>query len=137
MIRNKGMNVLWSITVMIALGSCGTSDQRQEQIRQDTTANNAKEELPKAAAPEPKVEPVTLKYTAWPVKKVDTAIKAFKAKYTGADRWAILALNRLDEGNIGRADTLIIPERILPDFNQYSPFPASMPLLKEVNKIAI
>ncbi len=135
----KASLTVCGLAVVLTFAQCnGTGENKNEATNESavagtdtTTATTGTKE------PEPKVETVTMKYTAWPIRKVDTAVKAFKAKYAGDERWTILALNRLDEGNIRRADTLIIPEKILSDFNQYSPFPATVSMLKDVNKIVI
>lgn len=126
------------IAVMACISGCGNTDHVNQETGEitvnpsdtPTTANKVEE-------PEKKAGPLTVTYTAWPIKKVDTAVKAFKAKYSGQDRWTILALNRIDEANMHRADTLIIPDTIFADFNLYSPFPFDMPVLKDVNKMVI
>lgn len=124
------------ITVITCFGRCGNNENANPGNNEipattsDTTVNKVEE-------PEKKIEPLTITYSAWPIKKIDTAVKAFKTKYSGQDRWTILALNRIDEANMHRADTLIIPDTILADFNLYSPFPFDMPILKDVNKMVI
>lgn len=77
-----------------------------------------------------------IKYTSFifPKKKKDSAMAAFKKQYSEEERYTILALNRLDEKNAWRADTLIIPNTFQDDFLNYSPFPAQIALLKEVKK---
>lgn len=77
-----------------------------------------------------------IKYTAFvfPKKKKDSAMAVFKEKFSKDERYAILALNRLDEKNSWRADTLIVPDKFQDDFLKYSPFPVQIALLKEVKK---
>jgi hypothetical protein len=140
MIRKRGMIAITAIAVMACTSGCGNTDNVNQETGEvitspsDTPTTTTTKEVEE---PEKKPESLTITYTAWPIKKVDTAVKAFKAKYTGQDRWTILALNRIDEANMHRADTLIIPDTILADFNLYSPFPSDMPILKDVNKMVI
>lgn len=77
-----------------------------------------------------------IQYTTFifPTKKKDSAMAVFKEKYSEPERYTILALNRLDEKNSWRADTLIIPSKFENDFLNYSPFPAQIALLKDVKK---
>ncbi|MFA6058676.1 MAG: L,D-transpeptidase [Taibaiella sp.] len=141
MIIKRGLIAIAGITVMACFSRCGNTDNANRETNEipvstsDTTTDTTP--VNKVEEPEKIIEPKTITYSAWPIKKVDTAVKAFKAKYTGQDRWTILALNRIDEANMHRADTLIIPDTIFADFNLYSPFPADMPILKDVNKMVI
>ncbi|MGN6568649.1 MAG: L,D-transpeptidase [Flavipsychrobacter sp.] len=47
----------------------------------------------------------------------------------------LLAVNRTDSAHISNLDTLIVPLKLEGNANQYSPFPASAPFLKDVNKV--
>lgn len=81
----------------------------------------------------------TIKYEALAFgegKHKDSVMAAFLEKYSEEERYTILALNRLDNKNRWRADTLIIPEKIEEDFLKYSPFPAKVENLKDVKKMA-
>lgn len=80
----------------------------------------------------------TATYTAFifPEKKKDSAAAAFKEKFSEEERYAILALNRLDSKNKWRADTLAIPDKIDTTLMAYTPFPTYMEKLKDVKKIA-
>jgi hypothetical protein len=143
MMIKKVMMAVTGITVMACFSKCGNADNVNRETNEtpvstsDTNTTRDTTSVNKVEEPEKKIESSTLTYSAWPIKKVDTAVKAFKAKYTGQDRWTILALNRIDEANMHRADTLIIPDTIFADFNLYSPFPSDMPILKDVNKMVI
>jgi hypothetical protein len=141
MIIKRGMIAAAGIAAMVCFSQCGNNtdnaNQETNEIPVSTSDTATDTTLNKTEEPQQKIEPLTITYSAWPIKKVDTAVKAFKAKYTGQDRWTILALNRLDEANMHRADTLIIPDTILTDFNLYSPFPFDMPILRAVNKMVI
>ncbi|WP_417429659.1 L,D-transpeptidase [Halpernia sp.] len=82
------------------------------------------------------IEKAHIKFSAFifPKKKRDSAMSVFKEKYSEQERYTILALNRLDEKNSWRADTLIIPNKFYDNFLKYSPFPAQVDLLKKVKK---
>lgn len=121
---------------LLAFTGCGMNEPKEQGQKQAATVPDPKE---KPAEKEKEQAPAVtvIKYHAYPIKGVDTAIKAFRKDYTAEQRWMILALNRLDGGTIGRADTLIIPDTLLPDLSYYSPFPAEVPMLKDVNKFVI
>lgn len=80
----------------------------------------------------------TIKYTAFifPEKKKDSAMKVFKEKFSQEQRYIILALNRLDQKNQWRADTLAIPDSFDDSLMEYSPFPSHLQSLEKVHKIA-
>ncbi|WP_118973085.1 L,D-transpeptidase [Taibaiella koreensis] len=115
---------------------CGSNEPNKEEAK-TIAADSVKQKEPghKEEAPVPAA--LTIRYHAYPVKGVDTAVKTFRKTYSAEQRWLILALNRLDNGSIGRADTLIVPDTLLPDMGAYSPFPAEVPMLKDVNKFVI
>ncbi|NAW52110.1 L,D-transpeptidase family protein [Elizabethkingia argentiflava] len=78
----------------------------------------------------------TITYRPWNIKGNDSLKKAFLKTYTGLDLHSILALNRLDRKNMYRADTLIVPDQLEPDFLAYSPFPYSVRTINTIPKIA-
>lgn len=136
MINNRRIALVCGVGMLMSMISCNTENRSgQKAGTQDSTAKSSKDTS--AADQENKTETVTVKYSAYPLKGVDTAVKEFKKKYTPEQQWMILALNRLDGGNIRRADTLILPDTLLPDLSYYSPFPKDMPLLKDVNKLVV
>ena len=71
----------------------------------------------------------------FPANKKDSVMNAFLKQYPEDERYIILALNRLDNKNRWRADTLVIPEKIENDFLQYSPFPKRLEQLESVKKM--
>lgn len=104
----------------------------------DKSADKAKQAADTIQTPvDPPEKLPEIKYHAYPLKGVDTAVKAFRARYSEEEQWLILALNRLDAGHIRRADTLIIPDTLLPELLDYSPFPRQMPMLEAVNKMVV
>ncbi len=136
MINNRRIALVCGVGMLMGMISCNTGNRSEHKAgTQDTTVKSTQDTS--AAVHEAKTDVVTIQYSAYPLKGVDSAVKVFKKKYTPEQQWMVLALNRLDAGNIWRADTLILPDTLLPDLSYYSPFPQVMPLLKDVNKIVI
>lgn len=79
-----------------------------------------------------------IKFTSlvFPKDKKDSMMSVFLKEYSEEERYTILALNRLDNKNRWRADTLVIPEKFADDFLAYAPFPHQLDVLKDVDKIA-
>lgn len=73
----------------------------------------------------------------FPAKNKDSAMAVFREKYSESERYIILALNRLDEKNAWRSDTLMIPDKFENDFLKYSPFPSHLDILNDVNKFVV
>lgn len=67
----------------------------------------------------------------------DSALKAFKSKYDATQLKIIAATNRIDINRIRIHATLIIPDTLLTDFTQYSPFPTTLNLPDSVTKFII
>lgn len=107
---------------------------KREQITQDSVEEAKKDSLQKAKDAQPEI-----KYTEFifPKNKKDSAMAVFNEKFSDKERYAILALNRLDSENKWRADTLVIPDKIDETLMFYSPFPRNLDLLKEVDKIIL
>ncbi len=103
------------------------------------TAEHTTSDSAAGAGDRPAPPKIKINYSEFifPENKKDSAMSAFREKYSESQRYTILALNRLDEKNAWRADTLMIPDRFEKDFLVYSPFPAEMPVLKEVKKFVI
>lgn len=81
-------------------------------------------------------EPKQFSYYAWP-NQVDSFKKIFNETFSEADRLNIWALNRVDEKNSWRPDTLIIPTEKGLMRMDYAPFPSQLEMLQKVNKIVI
>lgn len=124
------------VAVLLLAGLAGCKDDAGQQDQGNTAAGRADTVVKKESAAAP--EPVrTISYKAYPLKGVDTAVKAFQKQYTPQQQWVILALNRLDKANIRRADTLIVPDDVSEDLNVYSPYPSRIPALEPVRKMVI
>lgn len=86
-----------------------------------------------------KLESQKIKYKPFifPKHKRDSAMGVFLEKFNEKERYQILAINRLDDKNKWRADTLVIPSRIEDDFLMYSPYPKLIDSLHNVDKMAL
>lgn len=119
--------IAWVVLVLIALASCNNKPPATKPQTTTGTANDSaskKEETP---------EPLTITYHA--LVKKDSLRKEINKIYTPEQRYIIYALNRVDAGNSKRPDTLIVPDTLIADMNVYSPFPAEVPFLKDVNRM--
>ncbi|GAB0155293.1 hypothetical protein CHRYSEOSP005_05540 [Chryseobacterium sp. Alg-005] len=67
----------------------------------------------------------------------DSMFSVFNKQYTEKERYAILALNRLDSKNKWNADTLVVPVKIDTTLMAYSPFPMQLDVLSEVKKFIV
>ncbi|MDN5481915.1 MAG: murein L,D-transpeptidase, partial [Chryseobacterium sp.] len=67
----------------------------------------------------------------------DSVYAEFSKKYSEKERYAILALNRLDSKNRFNADTLVVPAKIDTTLMSYSPFPMQLDILSGVKKFVI
>lgn len=134
MIKRNRIAIVCGYCLWISLAGCNEGNRTEQANTAPQTADTANKDTAAAQAAE---KPLDIRYSAYPLKGVDTAVKYFKKMYTPEQQWMILALNRLDAGNIRRADTLVLPDTVLPELSYYSPFPQEMPMLKDVHKIVI
>ena len=68
---------------------------------------------------EKKKEEISISYHPEIINHQDSALAEFQNKYSEEEIHAILAINRLDFKNRWRADTLVVPDKIVKDFNVY------------------
>lgn len=114
--------------------------ENQEVLKRDSLmkiqAKKRKDSLRKVDSL--RIENEKLKYEAFifPKDKRDSAMGVFLEKFNEKERYQILAINRLDDKNKWRADTLVIPNRIEEDFLLYSPYPKKIDSLYQVDKMA-
>ncbi|MCW3168013.1 L,D-transpeptidase [Chryseobacterium sp. 09-1422] len=80
-------------------------------------------------------------YNAFPIPKDkklrDSLYAIFSKKYTERERYAILALNRLDSKSKWNSDTLVVPAKIDTTLMAYSPFPMQLDVLSDVKKFVV
>lgn len=135
MVRYRRMLYVGAAIIITGFSNC-TPDKKPAKEGETADIVKARTEAPAEKKPEPPPA-VNTGYKAYPLKGVDTAVKAFNKQYSPGEQWIILALNRLDKSNIKRADTLIIPDTLSGDLLFYSPFPQQVSMLEPVNKIVI
>ena len=70
-------------------------------------------------------------------KKRDSLYAIFSKKYSERERYAILALNRLDSKSKWNSDTLVVPAKIDTTLMAYSPFPLQLDILSDVKKFVV
>ena len=70
-------------------------------------------------------------------KERDSVYAIFSKKYTERERYAILALNRLDSKSKWNSDTLVVPAKIDTTLMAYSPFPMQLDVLSDVKKFVV
>lgn len=80
---------------------------------------------------------MTFENLIFPKDKRDSAMGAFTENFTEEQRYKILALNRLDNKNKWRADTLVVPKNLEASMMSFSPFPLEVDSLKNVEKLAM
>ncbi len=76
---------------------------------------------------------LNVRYTA----VLGDSAKAIVKDYTPQQQKIIMAVNRVDISNIGRLDTVLIPDNLDGQVMQYLPFPQSVPYLENVDKIVL
>lgn len=135
------------IFILFALTACNQKEEKVSgpdpvSVGEKTTVNTVPaDSVPATSVEAKKVEyPVFVKpeigftQMVFPKDKKDSVMKVFNENYTVDERAAILALNRLDSKNKGRADTLVIPAKIDTTLMSYTPFPTELEILKDVRK---
>jgi lipoprotein-anchoring transpeptidase ErfK/SrfK len=67
----------------------------------------------------------------------DSALKVFKSTYSTTQQKIIAAANRIDVNKIRVKSTLVIPDTLMLDFIQYSPFPELLPNAETIPKFIL
>jgi lipoprotein-anchoring transpeptidase ErfK/SrfK len=67
--------------------------------------------------------------------KTKDSIRKFKKHFTTVQQSIILSVNRIDADHLAKSDSMIVPGDLNRDILQYSPYPQSIPQLKDVKKI--
>ncbi|SEF48744.1 L,D-transpeptidase catalytic domain [Halpernia humi] len=135
-LNKKKLNICAFLIFSLFLVQC-KKERNSVSAQIPSVKSDIKEiQKPKNINKEDSISKSKIAYSAFifPKKKKDSAMAVFKKKYSEPERYTILALNRLDEKNSWRADTLMIPSKFEDNFLKYSPFPAQISLLKDVKK---
>jgi hypothetical protein len=143
MISDKRVLQLLGLSIVLCFSQCGpnnekeaTTTQKEETQQQPTAVTDTSTKKTTQKEPEKEASKTAASgYSAYQIKGVDSALKVFKKKYSEGEQYIILALNRLDAKHMGRADTLIIPDKIDSNLMAYSPYPTSLDAVKDIPKI--
>lgn len=105
------------------LFSCTTNSPKKEKASEPTE----QEELPLPKR-------INITYHLQAMK--DSGI-AWLRQHTVANQNMIISINRVDRANIAQLDTIVVPDTFVSNFNQYSPFPDRVAILKDVTKLIL
>ncbi len=75
-----------------------------------------------------------IKYSFY-ITRNRNAFRELERKFGSTKTKIILALNRIDRTNVGRNDTLVIPDTLYENFRLYSPFPFYIPSAVKLPKL--
>jgi len=142
-------SLLYTLFFALLLVSCKKDSEKiNDQNQTDSSETLSKEE--KSDSSEAKAEekesipPATQEngfYNAFAIpkdkKQRDSLYAIFSKKYTERERYAILALNRLDSKSKWNSDTLVVPVKIDTTLMAYSPFPMQLDILSDVKKFVV
>jgi hypothetical protein len=114
-VKKHMKNLIWTALAIITVFSSCKNDQK-------TT---------KKIVPE-RVQPIEIGYS------FEKSNKWFNAnKQSGKNLKLVMALNRMDESNLVKADSILIPTDFSGDIAYYMPFPLKVSSLEEINKIIL
>jgi hypothetical protein len=114
-VKKHMKNLIWTAIAIITVFSSCKNDQK-------TT---------KKIVPE-RVQPIEIGYS------FEKSNKWFNAnKQSGKNLKLVMALNRMDESNLVKADSILIPTDFSGDIAYYMPFPLEVSSLEEINKIIL
>jgi hypothetical protein len=114
-VKKHMKNLIWTAIAIITVFSSCKNDQK-------TT---------KKIVPE-RVQPIEIGYS------FEKSNKWFNAnKQSGKNLKLVMALNRMDESNLVKADSILIPTDFSGDIAYYMPFPLKVSSLEEINKIIL
>lgn len=113
--------------------------QDNSTIASEDVVNDSFQKKQDSIAKIPEPPKGNFKYTAliFPKKNRDSLVSAFKKQFNEKERYTILALNRQDQKNFWRADTLMIPDKVSENFLDYSPFPMQLSSISDVKKLVV
>lgn len=111
-VKKQMKNLIWAALVILTVFSSCKNDQKKIVLE--------------------RVQPIEIGYN---LKKSN---KWFNAnKQNGENLKLVMALNRMDESNLVKADSILIPMDFSGDIAFYMPFPLKVSSLEEINKIIL
>ncbi len=142
-------SLLYTLFFALLLTSCKKdsekiNDQTQTGSSQTISQEEKSDSLEAEAEEKESIPPAIQEngfYNAFAIpkdkKKRDSLYSIFSKKYTERERYAILALNRLDSKSKWNSDTLVVPVKIDTTLMAYSPFPMQLDVLSNVKKFVV
>lgn len=141
----KKKSFLFTLLIALALVSCKKEIEKiNDKINDVSSSVTEDPEKKDSVVQKPSLPPAMQEYGFYNAyifpkeKKVrDSLFALFNKKFTEKERYAILALNRLDSKNKWNADTLVVPAKIDTTLMEYSPFPMQLDVLSPVKKFVV
>jgi lipoprotein-anchoring transpeptidase ErfK/SrfK len=142
-------SLLYTLLFALLLTSCKKDNEKINDQQQNTSSGTlSDEEKSDSTATKAEVKesvPPAIQengfYNAFPIpkdkKQRDSLYAIFSKKYNERERYAILALNRLDSKSKWNSDTLVVPAKIDTTLMAYSPFPMQLDVLSDVKKFVV
>lgn len=142
-------SLLYTLFFALLLTSCKKDSEKIDDQNQtgssQTISQEEKSDSLEAKAEEKESIPPAIQengfYNAFAIPKDkklrDSLYSIFSKKYTERERYAILALNRLDSKSKWNSDTLVVPVKIDTTLMAYSPFPMQLDVLSDVKKFVV
>lgn len=124
-IKNRLRQTISYLFVILVFIACNNKEENKNSVKKQTDI------IKKEIEQKP-----TLTYHFDTIRN-DSMLKNFKATYTPAQQKIIAASNRIDVNRIRIKTPLIIPDNLLSDFMQYSPFPSTLNLPDSVSKFVL
>ncbi|MBA3829490.1 MAG: L,D-transpeptidase [Taibaiella sp.] len=118
---------LLSFIAIVLLSSCG---QQQSSTQSSTTNNTVATNKPVVA-----VAPVTPVSTTYTIVRGKDNVKKALAQYGEPQKEVLMFTNRVDSAHLALLDSLVVPASLTGTVQQYSPYPQSVPYLKDIHKI--
>lgn len=142
---------LYTLCIALFLVSCKKETENSSEnnndissVTQDSEKKDSQTAKKDSVVQKPSLPPAVQEYGFYNAyifpkdKKVrDSLFGLFNKKFTEKERYAILALNRLDSKNKWNADTLVVPAKIDTTLMEYSPFPMQIDVLSPVKKFVV
>lgn len=141
---------LYTLFFALLLASCkkdevsGNNSSSSASSPEEIAQNAANPDSIKTEPVEESAPPIMQEngfYNAFAIPKEkklrDSLYAEFSKKYNEKERYAILALNRLDSKSKWNSDTLVVPAKIDTTLMSYSPFPMQLDVLSDVKKFVI
>lgn len=114
---NKYYTVLKFVLVAFTLCQCN-------QPAENTTGATANNKIPRK-----KIEPKSITY------RIERTKDWIKKNGTDSQQNIVLAINRTDRVRLPQLDSMIVPNDVTGDAENYFPFPFSVPYLKDIPKV--